>query len=219
MSVAPARRSAMSHLGAVERGRPGDARAALVEQLDIGAHLHELAGVVDAVLEDRLVDRRDAVAPGSAGRKAAPGSRWRSPDTDPCGRRPPAARRQSAAPGGGGRGIGLVGDPDPVADLEEGTEVLGSDAGERHVATRDGGGDGERLGLEPIADDHVLGARTAARRPRSRSGARRCARCAPPSSRALRSGRQLPARARRCRSPSSRAPAWPQASHSRCPSR
>ncbi len=146
-------------LGPVERRRTGDPRPSLVDDLDVRAHLHQLAGVVEPVLEDRLVDRGDAIGLGQqdrerglvVGREAGVGLRL---DVDGAqGRRVAAADVE-----GGGVRIGLVGDAHALADLEEGAEVQGVHAAKGDVTAGDGGGDGERLRLQPVAEHAVVGA-------------------------------------------------------------
>ena len=61
---AEARRSVAMTVGAGERGPAVDAGVAPVEA-DVGAHARQLGGVLEAVLEDRLADRRQTLRPGS----------------------------------------------------------------------------------------------------------------------------------------------------------
>ena len=146
-------------LATMERGGAGDARVALVSDLDDRAHLHQLGDVVQAVLVDRLVDGGDALRLGhqhgerrlEIGREA--------------GVRLGLDLRSAVRGGGadvdlfgadGGVAIGPIGDSHPVEDVEEGAQVGRVDPGDRHVAARHRGGNGEGTRFQPVADHPML---------------------------------------------------------------
>ena len=97
ISEAPARRSPISTSAPLSRDGPAMAAWCVVDQLDVGAHLAQLAEPLEAVLEDRLVDARRARRPGSAARTVGG---WRSVARPGYGavsmsaaRKPPAQQR------------------------------------------------------------------------------------------------------------------------------
>ncbi len=148
-----------AHLRATEWRGAGDASAPLVEDLDGRTHALELAKVIEAVLEDRLVDGGDA-----GGLRQEHGERRLEIGREAGVRIGPDIHRSelgavaAADAEAGGVGIGFVGDADAIADPQEGAHVPGVDPVQRDLATRDRGGDGKGLRLQPVAQDPMLGA-------------------------------------------------------------
>ena len=145
----------------------------------------ELAGPLEAVLEDRLVDLRVAVGLGQEHGRRAAGCRSRAPGTARSRCRP-ACR----PPGPGLARVDLhavraAGRPRarPCPGPRRGRRmVLAVGALEDHVAAGDARRDRERAGLDAIGHDVVLGARGGGACPRPRSCPGTCARPRRPSS-------------------------------------
>ena len=83
MSEAPARRSLISTSAPCRRAGPVIDGVVVVVDLDRGAHRAQLRQPLEAILEDRLVDRLVPAAPGSAAPPSAAGGPWRGPGTAP----------------------------------------------------------------------------------------------------------------------------------------
>ena len=196
-------------LGAVERRPALDRGVVRVERCSIWAPIRsQLGQPLEAVLEDRLVDRATCRWPGSAARRSAAGGPSRGPGRArsrcrTAGSRRPSRPRRVDLDRGRRRRTGHAG---PLEHVEERAHVVARRALERDLAAGDRGRHEERAGLDPVGHDVVLGAAQAALAVDLDRVRVACARRRRPSSGGTRSGRRPPAPGR-----PGRMTVWPSA--------
>src|SRR5437867_3306482 len=143
----------------VKRGRSGDAAMVWVQELDPGAHAHELGGVLEAVLEDRLVDAALAVRLGEQhGRGRLEVGREAGIRTGLDRGRAVRAFVEAAPVDGDLSTIDVDPDPDTIEHPEERGERLARGALHAYLAAGHGRRQDEGAGLDAVGRDRVISA-------------------------------------------------------------